>query len=97
MLFRSLAGYHEKNDKKGAFHQLDGLSRRLALSGVPGMDGERKLVDGLRDRAAYVAGYAGEMPKALRPLAQAFRCLLVIGGATALARWQAGLPLPLFG
>ena len=65
----ALAGYHEKNDKKGAFHQLDGLSRRLALSGVPGMQGERKLVDGLRDRAAYVAGYAGELPKSLQPLA----------------------------
>jgi len=65
----ALASYHEKNDKKGAFHQLDGLSKRLALSGVPGLQGERKLVDGLRDRAAYVAGYAGEMPKALQPLA----------------------------
>ncbi len=65
----ALAVYHDKNDKKGAFHQLDGLSKRLALSGIPGMNGERKLVDGLRDRAAYVAGYAGEMPRALRPLA----------------------------
>jgi Ca-activated chloride channel family protein len=64
----ALAGYHEKNDKKGAFHQLDGLSKRLAVSGIPGLAGERKLVDGLRDRAAYVAGYAGEMPKALNPL-----------------------------
>lgn len=65
----ALAGYHEKNDKQGAFHQLDGLSKRLALSGVPGMQGERKLVDGLRDRAAYVAGYSGEMPRSLQPLA----------------------------
>jgi hypothetical protein len=39
----------------------------------------------------------GGKGKALRPLAQAFTCLLVIGGATVLARWQAGLPLPLFG
>lgn len=65
----ALADYHERNDRKGAFHQLDGLSKRLALSGVPGLDGELKLVGGLRDRAAYVAGYAGEMPKALQPLA----------------------------
>jgi Ca-activated chloride channel family protein len=33
------------------------------------MQGERKLVDGLRDRAAYVAGYSGEMPRSLQPLA----------------------------
>ncbi len=39
----------------------------------------------------------GNKGKAMRPWAQAFACLLVIGGATAIARWQAGLPLPLFG
>lgn len=39
----------------------------------------------------------GGKGKAWRPVAQAFTCLLVIGAATAIARWQAGLPLPLLG
>lgn len=39
----------------------------------------------------------GNKGAAMRPFAQAFTCLLVIGGATAVARWQAGLPLPLLG
>ncbi len=65
----ALTGYHQRGDKKGAFHLIDGLSRRLGVAEVPGLGEEIKLVSGLRDRAAYVAGYAGEMPKELRPLA----------------------------
>lgn len=68
-LSSALDTYHDQNDKKGAFNKLDGLSKRLAASSLPGMIEERKLVGDLRDRAAYVAGYSGEMPKSLRPLA----------------------------
>lgn len=67
-LSAALDGYHQGEDKKAAFHLIDGLSQRLASAELPGMDQERKLVTSLRERAAYVAGYAGEMPKALRPL-----------------------------
>jgi Ca-activated chloride channel homolog len=67
-LSAALDGYHQGEDKKGAFHLINGLSQRLSSASLPGMAEERKLVDSLRDRAAYVAGYAGEMPKALRPL-----------------------------
>jgi Ca-activated chloride channel homolog len=67
-LSAALDGYHDGEDKKTAFHLIDGLSQRLASQDLPGMAGERKLVTSLRERAAFVAGYAGEMPKALRPL-----------------------------
>lgn len=67
-LSRALDGYHQGEDKKQAFHQIDALAKRQASASLPGMGEERKLVDSLRERAAYVAGYAGEMPRALRPL-----------------------------
>jgi Ca-activated chloride channel homolog len=67
-LSTALDGYHDGEDKKAAFHLIDGLSQRLASADLPGMGEERKLVSSLRERAAYVAGFAGEMPKALRPL-----------------------------
>ncbi|HQV03605.1 MULTISPECIES: VWA domain-containing protein [unclassified Novosphingobium] len=65
----ALNGYHQGGDKKVAFNLIDGLSRRLDASELPGMQEETKLVGGLRSRAAYVAGFQGEMPKELRPLA----------------------------
>lgn len=65
----ALTGYHAGGDKKATFHLIDGLAKRLASSDVPGMGEEIKLVTGLRNRAAYVAGYAGEMPRELHPLA----------------------------
>lgn len=66
---KALALFHGRYDKKGAFSTLDGLSQRLASAGAEGLADERKLVDGLRDRAALVAGYGGELPKELRPIA----------------------------
>lgn len=65
----ALDGYHDRGDKKGAYHLLNGLSQRIAAARLPGFSDEGKLVDGLRNRAAYVAGYAGEMPRELQPLA----------------------------
>lgn len=65
----ALNGYHQGGDKKVAYTLIDGLSGRLNASGLPGMQEEVKLVGGLRSRAAYVAGFQGEMPKELRPLA----------------------------
>jgi Ca-activated chloride channel family protein len=64
----ALTGYYKKNDKKGAYHLLDGLAQRLADPDLKGIEAERTLVAGLRQRAALVAGYAGEVPRELRPL-----------------------------
>lgn len=64
----ALNGYYRKNDKKGAYHLLDALAQRLAAADFKGIETERTLVEGLRQRAALVAGYAGEVPRELRPL-----------------------------
>jgi Ca-activated chloride channel homolog len=64
----ALTGYNQKNDRKGAYHMLDGLAQRLADPNLIGIDKERQLVAGLRQRAALVAGFAGEVPRELRPL-----------------------------
>jgi Ca-activated chloride channel family protein len=68
-LEQALDAYHVHGDEKAAFALLDGLSGRLDGVGLAGLDSERALVGGMRDRAAYMAGYAGEMPRELRPLA----------------------------
>ncbi|MEZ5683032.1 MAG: hypothetical protein R3E03_02095 [Novosphingobium sp.] len=54
---------------RGAFHLLDGLSKRIAAARLPGFSDEGKLVDGLRNRAAYVMAICREMPRGLQPLA----------------------------
>jgi Ca-activated chloride channel family protein len=64
----ALTGYYQKNDRKGAYHLIDGLAQRLADPRLTGIEAERELVSGLRSRAALVAGYAGEVPSELRPL-----------------------------
>jgi len=68
-LQQALDAYHDDGDEKAAFALLDNLSSRIDGLGLKGFDGERELVGGLRDRAAYMSGYAGEMPKELRPMA----------------------------
>ncbi|MFA6117236.1 MAG: VWA domain-containing protein [Sphingomonas sp.] len=61
--------FHRDNNPKRAFALLDGLSTRLRDSGLPGMAVEEKLAGDMRSRAAFYAGYAGELPKTLKHLA----------------------------
>ncbi len=61
--------YHAQGDKKGAYHALNGLATRLDAARLSGLGEERKLVSGLRDRAAFLAGFRGEAPRSMRPLA----------------------------
>ena len=65
----ALDEYHVKNDRKASYHLLDGLSSRLQTASFDGLAPERELVGGLRDKMAYLAGYRGEMPTEMRPLA----------------------------
>ncbi|MCB2089600.1 MAG: VWA domain-containing protein [Sphingomonadaceae bacterium] len=67
-LTEALALYHQQNDRKGAFAKLDSLTKRMEGAGLEGFDKEVELVSGLRGRAAYLAGYGGELPKELRHL-----------------------------
>lgn len=65
----ALAAYHRDGDKKGAFTRLDALSKRMEQVKLARFDGERTMIAGLRDRAAWMAGYRGEVPKSAKPLA----------------------------
>lgn len=67
--------YHQGNDSKTAFALLDGLSSRLGGSTLPGLADQSKLAADLRTRAAFYAGYGGELPRSLSHL-------LVVG------RWE---------
>jgi Ca-activated chloride channel family protein len=60
--------FHKNDDPKRAFAVLDGLSARLRGSGLPDMAQEEKLVGEMRGKAAFYAGYGGELPKSLRHL-----------------------------
>lgn len=68
-LDEALDQYHVNNDRKASFHLLDGLSARLQTASLDGLDAERELVGGLRDKMAYLAGYRGEVPTEMRPMA----------------------------
>lgn len=55
----ALAAYHERRDAKGAAALLEGLSERIAASGITGLDGEVELVAGLQAKATRLAGLGG--------------------------------------
>ena len=61
--------FHHDNDPKKAFALLDGLAQRIGGTNLPDLAKETKLVADMRSKAAFYAGYGGEQPKALRPLA----------------------------
>ena len=58
-----------RGDPKKAYAILTGLSGRMKGSGLPGMDGEVKLVGDLTQRAGFYSGYGGEPPRSMRHLA----------------------------
>ena len=68
-LAEALDQFHVRSDRKASFHLLDGLSSRLRTASFEGLAPERELVDGLRDKMAYLAGYRGEVPDSMRPVA----------------------------
>lgn len=57
-----------KGDPKTAHRVLAGLSTRMTGSGLPGMEGEVKLVGDLTQRAGFYSGYGGEPPRSMRHL-----------------------------
>ncbi|MFC4292428.1 VWA domain-containing protein [Sphingorhabdus arenilitoris] len=61
--------YHQNGDAKTAYRLLDGLKGRVNSSDLSGLDDEKKLIETMHGKAALFAGYAGEQPKELRPLA----------------------------
>lgn len=62
------AAFHQRGDAREAHRLLSGIANRLEHSGLAGLDGERRLVGDMLQRASLYAGYAGEVPQSLRPL-----------------------------
>ena len=58
--------FHARNDPREAFALLSGISNRLEHSGLTGLNGERRLVGDLLQRASFYSGYSSEMPRSLR-------------------------------
>jgi Ca-activated chloride channel family protein len=58
--------FHARNDPREAFTLLSGISNRLEHSGLTGLNGERRLVGDLLQRASFYSGYSSEMPRSLR-------------------------------
>ncbi|MDY7098527.1 MAG: VWA domain-containing protein [Pseudomonadota bacterium] len=52
----ALAKYHTDRDAKAATEMFQRLSARIEQSGITGMDGEIKLIDGLTAKASRLAG-----------------------------------------
>ncbi|NJM50496.1 MAG: VWA domain-containing protein [Sphingomonadales bacterium] len=61
--------YHRNGDAKMAYNLLNGLKSRMDSSDLSGLDEEKKLINTMHGKAALFAGYKGEQPKELRPLA----------------------------
>lgn len=58
-----------RGDARASYRLISGLSARLAASGLPGLDQERKLAGDMLRQAAFYAGYGGERPPSIRHLA----------------------------
>ncbi|HTU10358.1 MAG TPA: VWA domain-containing protein [Allosphingosinicella sp.] len=65
-LHGATTAFHQRNDPREAFALLTGLSNRLEHSGLAGLNGERRLVDDMLQRASFYAGYRAEAPASLR-------------------------------
>jgi len=61
--------FHTKGDPKAAYALLKDFSSRLSTADLTDMGKEQKLVGQMMEKAALFAGYAGEAPPSLRPLA----------------------------
>ena len=62
------AAFHQRGDPREAHRLLSGIASRLQASGLPNLDGERRLVGDMLQQAALYAGYGGELPRSLRHL-----------------------------
>ena len=65
-LHNATTAFHQRNDPREAFTLLSGLSNRLEHSGLSGLNGERRLVGDMLQRASFYAGYSSELPRSLR-------------------------------
>jgi Ca-activated chloride channel homolog len=67
VLHEATSAHYLRNDQEAAFQLLSGLQDRLAQSTQPDMDKEKKLIDSLHARIAFLSGHGGEMADARIP------------------------------
>lgn len=65
-LHGATTAFHQRNDPREAFTLLSGLFDRIEHSGLAGLNGERRLVGDMLQRASFYAGYSSELPRSLR-------------------------------
>lgn len=63
--------FHHDGNPKAAFALLDGINNRLTAVDFADLKNEVELVGTMRGKAAIYAGYAGEAPKTIQPMAAA--------------------------
>ena len=69
VLREATTAHYLRNDQEAAFHLLDGFKDRLDASPVAGLGEERKLIDSLHTRIAFLSGHGGEAAR-VAPFAQ---------------------------
>jgi Ca-activated chloride channel family protein len=60
VLHSATTAHYLSNDQEKAFQLLDGFKNRLAASPIEGLDDEKKLVDSLHARIAFLSGHSSE-------------------------------------
>jgi Ca-activated chloride channel family protein len=60
VLHEATTAHYLRNDQEAAFQLLDSFKARLDASSIDGLDEERKLIDSLHTRIAFLSGHGGE-------------------------------------
>jgi Ca-activated chloride channel family protein len=67
VLHEATSAHYLRNDQEAAYQLVAGLRNRLMQTTLDGMEQERKLVDALHARIAFLSGHGGEVPDAECP------------------------------
>jgi len=60
VLHEATSAHYLRNDQEMAFQLLDGFKKRLDASPIGGLDDEKKLIDSMHSRIAFISGHGGE-------------------------------------
>jgi Ca-activated chloride channel family protein len=67
VLHAATSAHYLRNDQETAYQLVSAYRDRLAETTLPGMDGEKKLLDSLHARIAFLSGHGGELPDGAVP------------------------------
>jgi Ca-activated chloride channel family protein len=69
VLHEATTAHYLRNDQEAAFQLLDSFKGRLDVSPIAGLDEEKKLIESLHTRIAFLSGHGGEAAR-ISPFAQ---------------------------